>query len=134
MAHAEEHIVRMLNANPDDPNQTNIFDPPILRIEPGDTVTFVPTDSGHNSATKRGMVPDGAEPWNSGLDERFSVTLTVEGTYGYVCVPHLEMGMVGLILVGDYTGNFDAARKVRQIGGARSAFRALFSEVEEGAQ
>lgn len=128
---AAEHTVRMLNIDPNDPETQMVFDPPILRIEPGDTVTFVPTDRGHNSASKRGMLPDGAVPWNGALDEELSITFTVPGTYGYVCLPHLEMGMVGLILVGDYTANFDEARKVRQIGGARKAFRALFKEVAD---
>ncbi|MEM8663353.1 MAG: plastocyanin/azurin family copper-binding protein, partial [Pseudomonadota bacterium] len=58
---------------------------------------------------------------------------TEPGTYGYVCLPHLEMGMVGLILVGDYTVNLEAAKKVRQIGGARRAFRELFRKVEDAA-
>ncbi|MEM6761897.1 MAG: pseudoazurin [Pseudomonadota bacterium] len=121
----------MLNIDPADPEVQMVFDPPILFIEPGDTVTFVPTDRGHNSASKRGMLPEGAEPWNGALDEELSITFTVPGTYGYVCIPHLEMGMVGLILVGDYSVNFDTARKVRQIGGARKAFRSLFAQVAE---
>ncbi|MEM8852352.1 MAG: pseudoazurin [Pseudomonadota bacterium] len=126
---AAEHIVKMLNIDPDDPERQMVFEPEILFIAPGDTVTFVPTDKGHNAATKRGMLPDGAEPWNGAIDEEISVTLTVPGTYGYVCLPHLEMGMVGLILVGDYTVNFEDARKVRQIGRARTVFRDLFSSV-----
>jgi len=35
------------------------------------------------------------------------VTFETEGTYGYICQPHATMGMIGFILVGDFTGNLD---------------------------
>lgn len=129
-AAAETHVVEMRNAAAGDPGTINVFDPPILRIAVGDTVRFKVIDKGHNSASKRGMIPDGASPWNGKIDEEIEITFTVEGTYGYVCLPHLAMGMVGLILVGDHTVNLEAARKVRQRGGAKKAFRALFEQIE----
>ncbi|MEM7042753.1 MAG: pseudoazurin [Pseudomonadota bacterium] len=125
----ETHIVEMRNANPDDPTEANVFTPPILKIETGDSVLFKVIDKGHNSASKRGMIPDGAEPWNGGMDEEVEITFTVEGTYGYICLPHYQMGMVGLILVGDYSVNLDEAKKVRQRGGAAKAFKELFEQL-----
>ena len=124
-AQAENHRILMFSAHPTDPTRANVFEPAFLRVAPGDSVTFVPSDPSHNSASKRGMIPEGAEPWNSGVDEEFTVTLTVEGVYGYICSPHYEMGMVGVIVVGDPSGNLDAARKVRQQGDAKAAFAAL---------
>lgn len=129
-AFSAEHFVRMLSAHPHDKSRNNLFDPPILKIAPGDTVTFLPSEPGHNSATKSGMLPDGAAPWNTKLDQKFSVQLTVEGVYGYICLPHLEVGMVGLILVGDYKRNLEAAKTVRQYGMAREAFDELFAQIE----
>ena len=129
---AEEFHVMMLNSAADDAQHTNVFTPDILHVQLGDTVTFIPTDNGHNTASKRGMLPEGAEPWNSPMDAEFSVTFTVEGVYGYVCVPHYEMGMVGLIVVGDGMANLEDAKDVRQAGSARSAFRALFERLEAG--
>lgn len=127
---AEEFEIMMQNAATDDAQHTNVFAPDILHVEPGDTITFIPTDNGHNAASKRGMIPEGALPWNSPMDEEFSITLTVPGVYGYVCLPHYEMGMVGLIVVGDDMSNLDDAKKTRQVGNARSAFRALFEKLE----
>ncbi|MEM9429334.1 MAG: pseudoazurin [Pseudomonadota bacterium] len=124
------HSVLMLNADCEDSNVLNVFTPSILRIAPGESVTFVPTDAGHNSASKRGMIPEGAEPWNGGIDEALTVTLTVPGLYGYLCLPHYEMGMVGLIVVGDDLSNLQAAKKARHPGDARKAFRALLAELE----
>ncbi|MEO1018464.1 MAG: pseudoazurin [Pseudomonadota bacterium] len=130
LAEAETHLVQMLNADPNDPNTINLFEPAVLRVEPGDTVKFLAVDRSHNSASKKGMIPAGAEPWNGKIDEEIEITFDVEGTYGYICLPHYAMGMVGLILVGDYTGNLEAARKVRHVGKARQAFRDLFAQID----
>ena len=119
----------MRNAAADDPTEANVFTPPILQIDPGDSVLFKVIDQGHNSASKRGMIPEGAKHWNGGMDEEIEITFTVEGTYGYICLPHYQMGMVGLILVGDHTVNLDEARKVRQQGDAAKAFKALFEKL-----
>lgn len=129
---AEEFRVLKLNTAPDSAEHTNVFSPDILHVDVGDTVTFIPTDDGHNTASKRGMIPDGAEPWNSPMGEEFSVTLTVPGIYGYVCLPHYEMGMVGLIVVGGDMANLEDAKDVRQLGHSRMAFRALFEQLEAG--
>ncbi|MEM9434632.1 MAG: pseudoazurin [Pseudomonadota bacterium] len=125
-----KHSVLMLNADCNDENTINVFSPTILRVAPGDTVTFLATDKGHNTASKRGMIPDGAEPWNSAVDEELTVTLTVPGIYGYLCLPHYEVGMVGLIVVGNDLSNLKAVKKIRHPGDARKNFRALIKELE----
>ena len=61
---AEEFHVMMLNSAADDAQHTNVFTPNILHVQLGDSVTFIPTDNGHNTASKRGMLPEDAEPWN----------------------------------------------------------------------
>ena len=124
------HAVMMLNADCGDANVLNVFEPAILRVDPGDSVTFVPTDDGHNAASKRGMIPEGAAPWNGAVDGEQTVTLTVPGIYGYLCLPHYEMGMVGLIVVGNDLSNLAAAKKARHPGDARKAMRALLKELE----
>lgn len=132
VAQAEDFRILMLNTATENTQHTNVFAPDILHVQPGDTVTFVPTDTGHNTASKRGMIPEGAQPWNSPMDKEFTITLTVPGVYGYVCLPHYEMGMVGLIVVGESMENRDAAKKLRHPGAARAAFRELLSRLEEG--
>ena len=77
-AAAETHVVEMRNAAVGDPGTINVFDPPILRIAVGDTVRFKVIDKGHNSASKKGMIPDGASPWNGKIDEEIEITFTVE--------------------------------------------------------
>lgn len=109
-AQGAAHEVAMLNMDPEDRQQRMLFKPAVLRIAPGDTVTFVATDRGHNAQSLPGMTPEGAEEFRGRINEEFAVTFDVEGTYGYVCQPHLAMGMIGFVLVGDFTTNLEAVR------------------------
>ncbi|WP_288948526.1 pseudoazurin [uncultured Paracoccus sp.] len=95
---AETHEVRMFNRSD---RGVMVYEPSFLRIAPGDTVRFVPTQPGHNAASIDGMIPEGAKPFKSRINEDFSVTLTVPGSYGIKCSPHFAMGMVMLIEVGE---------------------------------
>ena len=101
----------MLNMDPEDRQERMIFKPAVLRIAPGDTVKFVATDRGHNAQSLPGMTPEGAEEFRGRMNEEVEVTFDVDGTYGYVCQPHMAMGMIGFILVGDFTANLDAVRE-----------------------
>ncbi|GAB3117383.1 plastocyanin/azurin family copper-binding protein [Novispirillum itersonii] len=101
-ATAAEHTIRMLNYGPDG---SMVFDPPFLKTAVGDTVTFVPENSGH--FVQSYATPDGVTPWKSAADQPFTVTLEKEGVYLYVCPPHLMMAMIGVIQTGAAT-NLDA--------------------------
>ena len=101
----------MLNMDPEDRQERMIFKPAVLRIAPGDTVKFVATDRGHNAQSLPGMTPEGAEEFRGRMNEEVEVTFDVDGTHGYVCQPHMAMGMIGFILVGDFTANLDAVRE-----------------------
>jgi len=90
------------------------FDPVGLFIEPGTTVRWVcdanvhTTTAYHPKNSNRSLrIPIAAQPWNSGYllpKHGFAVTLTVEGVYDYLCIPHEHAGMVGRIVVGEATG------------------------------
>ena len=108
---AELHEVDMLNVDPDDRQQRMLFKPAILRVQPGDTVKFLATERGHNAQSIDGMTPEGAEEFQGRINEEIEVTFDIEGTYGYVCQPHQTMGMIGFILVGDFTSNLEAVRE-----------------------
>ncbi|RTL74773.1 MAG: pseudoazurin [Bradyrhizobiaceae bacterium] len=110
-AQAAEFEVKMLNKGSD--GQVMMFEPAFLRVQPGDTVRFVPTDKGHDAETIPGMLPDGAQPFKGKLSEELKVTFQTPGLYGYRCLPHFGMGMVGLIAVGNAAPNLDAVRQVK---------------------
>ena len=98
-AWAADHQVLMLNK--DSEGRTMQFEPAFLRVAPGDTVTFVPQDKTHNSESIAKAQPEGAKGWKGKINEELAVTFDVEGFYGYKCLPHAGMGMVGLIQVGE---------------------------------
>lgn len=115
LVHAEEHKVKMLNSGEDG---TMVFEPGYLSVEPGDTVTFMPVDPAHN--TNAVLTPDGGQNWEGDINEKVSVTLNKEGVFVYQCNPHLALGMVGVIQVGEAT-NMDAAKsKAEELKGKMS--------------
>jgi pseudoazurin len=107
-----------------------VFEPAVVHIQPGESVRFVPVDPGHNAESLKGMTPEGAEPFKGGIGKEITVTFTVEGIYGYNCMPHYGMGMVGLVVVGDAAANVEVVQAVKQRGRAAERFAALFAEVE----
>lgn len=82
------------------------FEPDFLRIDPGDSVTFVVSDFDH--LPRSVFVPDGAEPWEAESGRSITVTFRQEGIYVFECDYHAVMGMVGVLLVGTPV-NFEAA-------------------------
>ena len=97
-ASAAEVRIETLNKSGD---QRFVYTPDLVRIEPGDTVVFVPTDKGHNTVSIDDMVPNGVEPINIGFNKQGAVTFDQPGVYGIKCTPHAGLGMVALIVVGD---------------------------------
>tara|TARA_B100000945_G_C20418270_1_gene616322 strand:- start:762 stop:1217 length:456 start_codon:yes stop_codon:yes gene_type:complete len=99
---SEVHTVKMLNQGS---TGVMVFEPAVLKINVGDTVTFEATDAAHNSASIPGMLPPNANAWNGQLSRDISVTFDIPGIYGYQCTPHAMMAMVGVIQVGDDYSN-----------------------------
>ena len=93
------------------------FDPVGLRIEPGTSVIWLNMGDFHSSTAFHPdhshllgghvplRIPEGAEPWHSGMlglmdGTEYEHTFTAEGVYDYFCQPHYLFGMVGRIIVG----------------------------------
>ena len=125
------HIVQMLNKSTVDKKQRMVFEPSIIKVNVGDTVRFVSKDPGHNSASLKGMLPKGAEKWKSRISKDFEITFDKDGTYGYICSPHYGLGMVGVVLVGDYKVNYDEAKKKTHRGRAKKRFKDIFAKIDE---
>lgn len=59
-AQAAEIEVQMLNKGADG---AMVFEPAFVKVAPGDTVKFVPTDKSHNVESIKDMLPAGVEPF-----------------------------------------------------------------------
>lgn len=87
------------------------FGPEHALINVGDTVVWIQegalphtTSDGPGKAAvpEHALLPEGAEPWDSGLldpGQRFSVVFDTPGEYTYLCTIHEAAGMVGRITV-----------------------------------
>lgn len=130
---ANAHDVEMLNKHPENKKLRNVFLPLIQVVEPGDTVNFVATDKGHNSASAKGMLPEGAAEWKGKVSKDISVTFEIPGFYGYVCTPHATIGMVGLVIVkGEgMMDNLEACKAVKQRGKSRKVWEEIWAEVDK---
>lgn len=107
-----------------------VFEPALTKVAIGDTVTFIPTDKGHDAETIPDILPDGAEAFKGKMGQEIVVTFTVAGAYGVKCSPHFAMGMVGLIVVGDSPANLDQAKTAKMAKKARERMDAAITTFE----
>ena len=72
----------------------------VAKIDIGDTIEWLPKNEGHNVEFLGG--PDFSSlPEKSDLNAFHSVTFNLPGVYLYHCTPHGNMGMLGLVIVGN---------------------------------
>lgn len=109
-AAAADHEVLMLNKGKDG---AMVFEPAGVKIAAGDTVTFIPTDKGHNAEIIKGLHPEGAAEFKGKMNEKITVTFDVPGAYGVKCAPHVGMGMVALVVVGDAPADLEAYKGIK---------------------
>jgi len=126
-AAADEVAVKMLNSGP---GGMMVFDPALVRLKPGDSIKFLPTDKGHNVETIKGMAPDGAEYVKTTVGQEAVVKFDKEGVYGFKCAPHYMMGMVALVVVGDKRDNLEAAKSVQHNKLTQKRLDPLFAQIQ----
>lgn len=123
---AADYEVHMLNKGA---AGTMVFEPAFIQALPGDTVTFIPTDKGHNVEAIKDMLPEGVDIFKSKINETYTLTVDVPGVYGIKCTPHFAMGMVGLIFVGDDTTNLETIKAIKVPKKVGERFEAIYTEL-----
>ncbi|MDA7598932.1 plastocyanin/azurin family copper-binding protein [Alphaproteobacteria bacterium] len=123
-AFAADMTIEMLNKDSD--GNKMIYSEEIARVDVGDTITWVPTDKGHNVE----MI---ASPNDMKLKSKNSkevqVTFEQPGIYYYWCTPHKGMGMIGLVVVGGDTSNKDQIAKAKAMGKSKKKLKSLLGEL-----
>lgn len=109
-ATAAEHAVKMLNKGEAGPM---VFEPAVLSIELGDTVTFLAVDKGHNAESVKGLIPQGAQAIKGKINQEIAAAFDVPGAYLIKCQPHYSMGMAMLIVVGDDVPDLSAIQQAK---------------------
>ncbi len=106
-AYAEDMTIEMLNKRDDGAKM--VYSEDIARIDVGDTITWLPTQKGHNVEFIAG--PDGWKaPKKSKLSKEVAITFDTPGVYLYQCTPHKTMGMIAVVVVGDGDNDISGAK------------------------
>ncbi|MEM9351158.1 MAG: plastocyanin/azurin family copper-binding protein [Pseudomonadota bacterium] len=125
------HEVIMANRDPDNARELQVYLPPVVRAKVGDTIKFISQDPGHNAQSNEDWSPEGGTEFKSKIGEDFEVVIETEGAYMYECQPHATAGMIGLLLVGDVSGNYEELKGARFRGKARQRAQAFFEMADE---
>ena len=121
---AADVTIEMLKKDAD--GNKMVFSEEIVRIGIGDTVTWVPTDKGHN--VEMVSSPNDMK-FKSKNNKEVSLTFEQTGIYYYWCTPHKGMGMIGLILVGEDKSNFEQVSKAKALGKSKKKLKRLLNEL-----
>jgi pseudoazurin len=106
-----------------------VFEPALTKVAVGDTVTFIPTDVGHDAQTLKDILPAGGTEFKGAMGKEVAVTFTAPGVYGVKCAPHFAMGMVALVVVGD-TPDLEQAKTAKLPKKARERMDAAIAAYE----
>jgi len=126
-AFAEDLTIGMLNKRDDGAKM--VYSQDIATIEVGDTITWEPTQKGHNVEFIAG--PDGWKaPKKSKLSKEVAITFDTPGVYLYQCTPHKTMGMIAIVVVGELTQEgVDAIKGAKVKGKSKKKLKALLAEL-----
>ena len=121
---AADVTVEMLNKASD--GNRMVYSQEIVKVEVGSTVTWIPTDKGHNVEMKAS--PNDMK-FKSKNGKEASITFETPGIYYYWCTPHKGMGMIGLVVVGGDTSNKTQVSKAKAIGKSKKKLKSLLSQL-----
>ena len=96
----------------------------VAHIDVGDTIEWLPKNEGHNVEFLVGPKINSL-PTKSEIDKVLSVVFKVPGVYLYGCTPHRNMGMLGLIIVGNDFHNLEKIKNIQLSHVATSVLKRL---------
>ena len=102
----------------------------LAQINVGDTIEWLPKNKGHNVEFLAG--PDMNDlPPKSKLNSLHSVIFELPGVYLYQCTPHGNMGMLGLVVVGNDFHNLQNLNEIKLSRVATSVLKRLTKKALE---
>ena len=100
----------------------------IVYIKSGDTIEWLPKNGEHNVEFLAGPQMD-LLPNKSKINAFHSVMFNIPGIYLYGCTPHLNTGMLGLVIVDNNLENIGDIKRIELSPVASSVLNHLLKEV-----
>ena len=122
---AADVAIEMLNKNAD--GQKMVYSQEVVKIEVGDTVTWLPSSKGHNVEM---ISSPNKMKFKSKNGKEARITFETPGIYYYLCTPHKGMGMIGLVVVGNDMSNIDDVKKAKAYGKSKKKLKKLLASLE----
>ena len=105
------------------------FSKEIVYIDVGDTIEWLPKNEGHNVEFLGGPNMSSL-PESSEVDAFHSITFEVSGVYLYHCKPHGNMGMLGLVIVGNDLHNLKEIENINLSSTAKAVMDKLIKSAK----
>ena len=122
---AAEVTIEMLNKDAD--GNKMVYSQEVVKIEVGDTVTWLPSSKGHNVEM---ISSPNKMKFKSKNGKEAKITFDTPGVYYYWCTPHKGMGMIGLVVVGNDLSNIDAVASAKAIGKSKKKLKSLLASLK----
>ncbi len=109
--------------------EDDTFSKEVVYIDVGDTVQWLPKNEGHNVEFLGGPNMSSL-PESSEVDAFHSITFNASGVYLYHCEPHGNMGMLGLVIVGNDLHNLKEIEKIKLSSTAEAVMQKLIKSTK----
>ena len=122
---AADVAIEMLNKDAD--GNKMVFSEEVVKVDVGDTVTWLPSSKGHNVEM---ISSPNKMKFKSKNGKEAKITFETPGIYYYLCTPHKGMGMIGLVVVGNNISNIDDVKKAKAYGKSKKKLKRLLASLE----
>ena len=122
---AADVAIEMLNKDAD--GNKMVFSEEVVKVDVGDTVTWLPSSKGHNVEM---ISSPNKMKFKSKNGKEAKITFETPGIYYYLCTPHKGMGMIGLVVVGNNISNIDNVKKAKAYGKSKKKLKKLLASLE----
>ncbi len=122
---AADVAIEMLNKDAD--GNKMVFSEEVVKVDVGDTVTWLPSSKGHNVEM---ISSPNKMKFKSKNGKEAKITFETPGIYYYLCTPHKGMGMIGLVVVGNNISNIDDIKKAKAYGKSKKKLKKLLTSLK----
>ena len=119
---AADVAIEMLNKDAN--GNKMVYSQEVVKVEVGDTVTWLPSSKGHNVEM---ISSPNKMKFKSKNGKEAKITFDSPGIYYYWCTPHKGMGMIGLVVVANDLSNLADVASAKALGKSKKKLKKLLA-------